>query len=493
MKIDIINDNEINIIFTISDSSPEINLPKLDENDLLVESKNKLRKLSKNEIDKLFLNNKENIKIYIFPVNLNDQFIFKDKSFKMLNLLGDFIDKNNIVDTSYLSINDLDYIFSINEYTKSYKHFINETFELINKQQNINFNVLKNIKNKLIEKLKEFEILEDINIKFPENLIFEEINIDSNIDIPKDFENKIELDTNIDINFDNINTSINELTNRYNILKEKIDNLHSNFLIKFSCFDAISTNELQIDQLFINGEKISSDKFYFKNENGKFQYYLNVRLIKDAILKIIKDGYNEVDVNVESKFSIDNDFIEIDLGRLPLVKDRSHAYVLTWDAEPSDLDTHMYIFDEEFNQLDHVAYFHTDSYLGVNLDVDDTDSFGPETLTINSFKYGYYYLYTIHDYSEQGRTCNWNNNNNTKINIFENNKLYSFQPGADSADASWWDVFVIHNGSIYLANTLINNDVRNTDAGMSFTKENASNIISNYIKNALTIIKIEKL
>ena len=146
MKIDIINDNEINIIFTISDSSPEINLPKLDENDLLVESKNKLRKLSKNEIDKLFLNNKENIKIYIFPVNLNDQFIFKDNSFKMLNLLGDFIDKNNVVDISYLSINDLDYIFSINEYTKSYKHFINETFELINKQQNINFNVLKNIK-----------------------------------------------------------------------------------------------------------------------------------------------------------------------------------------------------------------------------------------------------------------------------------------------------------------------------------------------------------
>jgi hypothetical protein len=36
-------------------------------------------------------------------------------------------------------------------------------------------------------------------------------------------------------------------------------------------------------------------------------------------------------------------------------------------------------------------------------------------------------------------------------------------------------------------------NVRITDAYISFTKENASNIISNYIKNALTIIKIEKL
>lgn len=247
MKIDIINDNEINIIFTISDSSPEINLPKLDNNDLLVESRNKLRKLSKNEIDKLFLNNKENLKIYIFPVDINGSFLCEDKSYNIFNFLEDFFDKNNVVDVSYLSFNELDYIFSINEYSKSYKHFINETFELMTKQQNINFNVLKNIKNKLIEKLKEFEILEDINIKFPENLTFEEININYNIDIPEDFENKIELDKNININFDNINTSINELTNRYNILKEKIDNLHSNFLIKFSCFDAISTNELQID------------------------------------------------------------------------------------------------------------------------------------------------------------------------------------------------------------------------------------------------------
>lgn len=229
MKIDIINDNEINIIFTISDSSPEINLPKLDNNDLLVESRNKLRKLSKNEIDKLFLNNKENLKIYIFPVDINGSFLCEDKSYNIFNFLEDFFDKNNVVDVSYLSFNELDYIFSINEYSKSYKHFINETFELMTKQQNINFNVLKNIKNKLIEKLKEFEILEDINIKFPENLTFEEININYNIDIPEDFENKIELDKNININFDNINTSINELTNRYNILKEKIDNLHSTF------------------------------------------------------------------------------------------------------------------------------------------------------------------------------------------------------------------------------------------------------------------------
>lgn len=329
MKIDIINDNEINIIFTISDSSPEINLPKLDNNDLLVESRNKLRKLSKKEINKLFLNNKENLKIYIFPADINGSFLCEDKSFNIFNFLEDFFDKNDVVDVSYLSFNELDYIFSINEYSKSYKHFINETFELMTKQQNINTNVLNNVKKLLIERLKKYDILEETNLSFPENLIFDEIKINSNIDIPKDLENKIELDTSIDINFDNINESINDLTNRYNILKEKINKLHSNFLIKFSCFDAISTNELQIDQLFINREKVSSDKFYFKNENGKFQYYLNVRLIKDATLKIIKDGYNEVDIDVEGKFSIDNDFIEINLGRLPLVKDRSHVYVLT--------------------------------------------------------------------------------------------------------------------------------------------------------------------
>lgn len=229
MKIDIINDNEINVIFTISDSSPEINLPKLDNNDLLVESRNKLRKLSKNEIDKLFLNNKENLKIYIFPVDINGSFLREDKSYNIFNFLEDFFDKNNVVDVSYLSFNELDYIFSINEYSKSYKHFINETFELMTKQQNINTNVLNNVKNLLIERLKKYDIFEETNLSFPENLIFDEIKINSNIDIPKDLENKIEFDKSININFDNINESINELTNRYNILKEKIDNLHPNF------------------------------------------------------------------------------------------------------------------------------------------------------------------------------------------------------------------------------------------------------------------------
>jgi hypothetical protein len=493
MKIDIINDNEINIIFTISDSSSEINLPKLDGNDLLVESKNKLRKLSKKEIDKLFLNNKENIKIYIFPVNLNDQFIIKDRTFKMFNLIGNFINDNNIVDVSYLTINELDYIFSINEYSKSYKHFINETFELINKQQNINFNVLNNIKNKLIERLTKYKILEGFDLKFPEILQFDEIKINSQINIPNDFEDKIVLDTSVNINFDEINNSINTLSKRYNTLKEKIDRLHSNFLIKFSCFDAISTNELTIDQLFINGNKVLDNNFYFKNENGKYQYYLNVRLLKDAILKIVKDSYNEVEVKIESKFSIEDDFIEIDLGRLPLIKDKSHAYVLTWDAQPSDLDTHMFIFDQNFNQLDHVAYFQKVSSYDVNLDVDDTSAYGPETLTINTFHNDFYYLYSIHDFSNQGGLCMWNYNNGTKINIFENNKLYSIQPNVNKAEASWWDVFVIHNRTIYLANNIISNSVRDTSSGVSFTKENASNIITNYIKNASTIIKIEKL
>ena len=64
----------------------------------------------------------------------------------MFDLLEDFFDKNNVVDISYLTFNELDYIFSINEYSKSYKHFINETFELMTKQQNINTNVLNNVK-----------------------------------------------------------------------------------------------------------------------------------------------------------------------------------------------------------------------------------------------------------------------------------------------------------------------------------------------------------
>ncbi|WLH90697.1 tetratricopeptide repeat protein [Pseudomonas sp. FP453] len=68
--------------------------------------------------------------------------------------------------------------------------------------------------------------------------------------------------------------------------------------------------------------------------------------------------------------------------------------VLTWGRNPSDLDSHM-IFPG--NNIYYASKKGTDA----ELDVDDTDSYGPETITLQKKHYGESYVYAVHDYSNQ--------------------------------------------------------------------------------------------
>lgn len=68
--------------------------------------------------------------------------------------------------------------------------------------------------------------------------------------------------------------------------------------------------------------------------------------------------------------------------------------VLTWGANPSDLDSHLAY---ENNHI----YFSKKIGSKAHLDVDDTNSYGPETITIVKKKEGKKYLYAIHNYSKK--------------------------------------------------------------------------------------------
>lgn len=68
--------------------------------------------------------------------------------------------------------------------------------------------------------------------------------------------------------------------------------------------------------------------------------------------------------------------------------------VLNWGSTPSDLDSHL-VFPN--NNI----YFSSKNGNNANLDVDDTDSFGPETITIQKKIDGQKYVYAVHDYSDR--------------------------------------------------------------------------------------------
>ena len=71
--------------------------------------------------------------------------------------------------------------------------------------------------------------------------------------------------------------------------------------------------------------------------------------------------------------------------------------VLTWGQSPSDLDSHM-IFPG--NNI----YFNSKTGTDAELDVDDPDSYGPETITLQKKHYGESYVYAVHDFSNRTNT-----------------------------------------------------------------------------------------
>ncbi len=66
--------------------------------------------------------------------------------------------------------------------------------------------------------------------------------------------------------------------------------------------------------------------------------------------------------------------------------------VLTWGATPRDLDSHIVY------PSNHI-FFNAKQGKNANLDVDDTDRYGPETITLDKKHDGERYVYAVHDYT----------------------------------------------------------------------------------------------
>ena len=86
-----------------------------------------------------------------------------------------------------------------------------------------------------------------------------------------------------------------------------------------------------------------------------------------------------------------------DVYMTPRLGENEIRVVLTWGATPSDLDSHLFYPGSTVDT--HVCYYNKQEYYdNENLDVDDTDSYGPETTTIQELSRGQYKFY-VADYT----------------------------------------------------------------------------------------------
>jgi len=84
----------------------------------------------------------------------------------------------------------------------------------------------------------------------------------------------------------------------------------------------------------------------------------------------------------------------------------SSTITLTWGQDPADLDTRLYGFseanpDDNF-EVNFTQRSVTAGAVAVDLDVDDTNGFGPEVVTFPDFPYPGIYRYAVHKYSGSG-------------------------------------------------------------------------------------------
>ncbi|MCP1481455.1 MULTISPECIES: tetratricopeptide repeat protein [Pseudomonas] len=123
--------------------------------------------------------------------------------------------------------------------------------------------------------------------------------------------------------------------------------------------------------------------------------------------------------------------------------------VLTWGATPSDLDSHM-IFPG--NNI----YFRNQQGDDAHLDVDDVDSYGPETITLEKKHYGESYVYAVHDYSNQGRPASRQlSASQAKVFVYMGQSLVRTYYVPQDRSGNLWTVFrMTGNGDFQDINTL---------------------------------------
>ena len=122
----------------------------------------------------------------------------------------------------------------------------------------------------------------------------------------------------------------------------------------------------------------------------------------------------------------------------PVLKDlNSMRIVLNWGQSPLDLDSHLSYKNQH-------VYWDNKQGQDANLDVDDTDSYGPETVTIDKRLDGQYYVYLVHDYSDRAKPNTANlSNSQAKVMVYAGESLIRSYYIPTGRTGNLWTVFRI--------------------------------------------------
>ena len=141
----------------------------------------------------------------------------------------------------------------------------------------------------------------------------------------------------------------------------------------------------------------------------------------------------------------------------PVLSDDEYRIVLTWSSTPSDLDSHLsgpLSTGERF----HVYYSDMSAFDNgetvATLDLDDTSSYGPETITLKKTQDGIY-KYAVHDYSNRSNASSTElSMSGAKVKLYCGNTLLATYNVPINVAGNIWNVFEIEGDTVQTINTM---------------------------------------
>ena len=168
---------------------------------------------------------------------------------------------------------------------------------------------------------------------------------------------------------------------------------------------------------------------------------------------ISRSGYIASSLNT-SVFSGENTLLNGAIS--PCQSEKQLRIVLTWGADPADLDSHLNGVLSDGKTF-HVYYQNTAARSGgvtvCTLDHDDTTSYGPETVTLYVPSSGVF-RYSVHNYTYR-KDVSGNNlaNSGALAVVYRGNTLVAVFP-VPNKYGSVWNVFEVRDGMIVPLNTM---------------------------------------
>lgn len=222
---------------------------------------------------------------------------------------------------------------------------------------------------------------------------------------------------------------------------------HYVYPLSFTTFDSNSTTE-HVPPTTVSVNNVNVDDFTYNNG----VVTLKVPTQVPFWIQIDADKYN----SFISEFNY-NQLNRMPINMVKIQNDFELSSILTWNhAVVKDLDSHMFILDNNNQEIGHVYYqnktFSNDDTT-VSTTKDDTGSDSGETTTIIPIHDSYTYKFYVHQYSQRDTNNTLMISSDAMCQLTMNNEQYTMNVPTDTPGI-WWHVYDIVNGELNIINTV---------------------------------------